>query len=146
MLGDALLAAPIFKESGEVDYYLPKGRWINLITGEKKEGGGWQKEVHDYHSLPLLVRENRILPMGKNETDPAYDYSEGVTLVLSEFTDGGCAMAEIPDTDGEIVMKVRAKREGDEIVVEVEGEGNYSIKNLGKSGKPGLIYEGTRLR
>lgn len=131
MLGDALLAAPIFKESGEVDYYLPKGRWINLITGEKKEGGGWQKEVHDYHSLPLLVRENRIIPMGKNETDPAYDYSEGVTLVLSEFTDGGCAMAEIPDTDGEIVMKVRAKREGDEIVVEVEGEGNYSIKNLG---------------
>lgn len=131
MLGDALLAAPIFKESGEVDYYLPKGRWINLITGEKKEGGGWQKEVHDYHSLPLLLRENRIIPMGKNETDPAYDYSEGVTLVLSEFTDGGCAMAEIPDTNGEIVMKVRAKREGDEIVVEVEGEGNYSIKNLG---------------
>lgn len=45
MLGDALLVAPVFKESGEVNYYLPKGRWINLITGEKKDGGSWQKEV-----------------------------------------------------------------------------------------------------
>ena len=67
MFGPSLLVAPVFKESGEVSYYLPKGTWINLITGEKKEGGTWIKETHDYHSLPLMVRENTILPMGASE-------------------------------------------------------------------------------
>ncbi len=131
MLGDSLLVAPIFKESGEVDYYLPKGKWINLITGEKKDGGSWQREVHDYHSLPLMIRENTILPIGNNETSPVYNYSEGVTLLLSEFTECGCAEAEIPNTEGKTVMRVHARREGDEIIVEVEGEENYTIKNLG---------------
>ena len=50
MFGSSLLAAPVFKESGEVDYYLPKGTWVNLITGETREGGTWYKETHDYHS------------------------------------------------------------------------------------------------
>lgn len=137
MLGDSLLVAPIFKGSGEVDYYLPKGKWINLITGEKKDGGSWQREVHDYHSLPLMVRENTILPIGNNDTSPVYNYSEGVTLLLSEFTECGCATAEIPNTEGKIVMRVHAKREGDEIKVEVEGEGNYTIQNLGS----GIVRE-----
>ncbi len=137
MLGNALLVAPIFKESGEVDYYLPKGKWINLITGEKKDGGSWQHEVHDYHSLPLMIRENTILPIGNNETSTVYNYSDKVTLLLSEFTECGCAVAEIPDTEGKTVMRVYAKREGDEIKVEVEGEGDYTIKNLGS----GIVRE-----
>ncbi|MDU4976557.1 MAG: alpha-xylosidase, partial [Hungatella hathewayi] len=33
MLGDSLLVAPVFKESGEVEYYLPEGVWVNLLTG-----------------------------------------------------------------------------------------------------------------
>ncbi len=85
MFGDSLLVAPIFKENGEVQYYLPEGTWYNLITGLKVEGGKWQKETHDYHSLPLMVRPNTILPMGNNEVDAAYDFADGVTLVLSEF-------------------------------------------------------------
>ena len=137
MLGNALLVAPIFKESGEVDYYLPKGKWINLITGEKKDGGSWQHEVHDYHSLPLMIRENTILPIGNNETSTVYNYSDKVTLLLSEFTECGCAVAEIPDTEGKTVMRVYAKREGDEIKVEVEGERDYTIKNLGS----GIVRE-----
>lgn len=132
MFGPSLLVAPIFKESGEVSYYLPKGTWINLITGEKKEGGTWVKETHDYHSLPLMVRENTILPMGASETEAEYDYADGVTLVLSEFADGASAEVEIPDTKGNTVMKAYAVRKGDEIEVSVEGgNGNFTVRNLG---------------
>ena len=132
MFGPSLLVAPIFKESGEVSYYLPKGTWINLITGEKKEGGTWVKETHDYHSLPLMVRENTILPMGASETEAEYDYADGVTLVLSEFADGASAEVEIPDTKGNTVMKAYAVRKGDEIEVSVEGgNGSFTVKNLG---------------
>ena len=132
MFGPSLLVAPIFKESGEVSYYLPKGTWMNLITGEKKEGGTWVKETHDYHSLPLMVRENTILPMGASEAEAEYDYADGVTLVLSEFADGASAEVEIPDTKGNTVMKAFATRKGDEIEVSVEGgNGNFTVKNLG---------------
>ena len=132
MFGPSLLVAPVFKESGEVSYYLPKGTWINLITGEKQEGGTWIKETHDYHSLPLMVRENTILPMGASETEAEYDYADGITLVLSEFSDGASAEVEIPDTKGNTVMKAYAVRKGDEIEVSVEGgNGNFTVRNLG---------------
>lgn len=132
MFGPSLLVAPVFKESGEVSYYLPKGTWINLITGEKQEGGTWVKETHDYHSLPLMVRENTILPMGASETEAEYDYADGVTLVLSEFSDGASAEVEIPDTKGNTVMKAYAVRKDDEIEVSVEGgNGNFTVRNLG---------------
>lgn len=132
MFGDSLLVAPVFKENGEVQYYLPEGTWYNLITGSKAEGGKWQKETHDYHSLPLMVRPNTILPMGNNEVDAAYDFADGVTLVLSEFSEGAKAEVEIPDLQGSIVMKACAQRHGNEVFVTVEGgNGNFSVKNLG---------------
>lgn len=131
MFGSSLLAAPVFKESGEVDYYLPKGTWVNLITGETREGGTWYKEVHDYHSLPLMVKENTILPMGKNDREAEYDFADGVTLLLSVFADGKEAEAEIPDCRGNIVMKVHAQCRDKEILVHVDGgNGNYSVKSL----------------
>ena len=131
MFGDALLVAPIFKENGEVQYYLPEGTWYNLITEKEVTGGKWQKETHDYHSLPLMVRPNSILPLGNNDQRPDYDYEDGVTLVVSAFDEGAEASVEIPDLSGETVMKVNAKRVGDEIHLHVEGgNGNYTVKSL----------------
>ena len=131
MFGDSLLVAPIFKENGEVQYYLPEGTWYNLITEKEVTGGKWQKETHDYHNLPLMVRPNSILPLGNNDQRPDYDYEDGVTLVVSAFDEGAEASVEIPDLSGETVMKVNAKRVGDEIHLHVEGgNGNYTVKSL----------------
>lgn len=131
MFGSSLLAAPVFKESGEVDYYLPKGTWVNLITGETREGGTWYKETHDYHFLPLMVKENTILPMGNNDREPEYDFADGVTLLLSVFADGKEADVEIPDCRGNVVMKAHAVCRDGEISVHVEGgNGNYTVKSL----------------
>ena len=131
MFGDSLLVAPIFKENGEVQYYLPEGTWYNLITEKEVTGGKWQKETHDYHSLPLMVRPNSILPLGNNDQRPDYDYADGVTLVVSAFDEGAEASVEIPDLSGEMVMKVTAKRVGEEIHLQVEGgNGNYTVKSL----------------
>ena len=131
MFGDSLLVAPIFKENGEVQYYLPEGTWYNLITEKEVTGGKWQKEMHNYHSLPLMVRPNSILPLGNNDQRPDYDYADGVTLVVSAFDEGAEASVEIPDLSGETVMKVTAKRVGEEIHLQVEGgNGNYTVKSL----------------
>jgi len=46
LLGRSLLVAPVFTEDGTVDYYLPAGRWTNLLTGQVQEG--WRREQHDF--------------------------------------------------------------------------------------------------
>ena len=38
MLGDSLLVAPIFNEQGIAQYYLPEGRWTNILPGEVETG------------------------------------------------------------------------------------------------------------
>ncbi len=121
MLGDSLLVAPVFKSSGEVDYYLPKGKWINLITGAEVEGGTWQKEVHDYHSLPLMVRPNSVIAVGHKDNRPDYDFTDQVTLYISYFEDGGQCETDIADLSGNITMHVSARREGDNLYLDVTG-------------------------
>ena len=44
MLGENLLAAPIFNEDGDVEYYLPEGRWVHLLDNRVVEGFGWKQE------------------------------------------------------------------------------------------------------
>jgi len=131
MLGDSLLVAPIFKESGEVEYYLPKGNWVQLFTGEIVEGGEWKKETHDYFSLPLLVKPNSILAVGENYEKPDYDFSENVTFYLSEFEDGASAEIFVTDEKGNKVRKVKAIRNGNVIALTVDGgSDNWDCKLL----------------
>ncbi len=139
MLGDSLLVAPIFKESGEVEYYLPKGKWVQLLTGEVIEGVEWKKETHDYFSLPLLVRPNTILAVGACHDKPDYDFAEGVTFYLSEFEDGASAEIFVTDVKGNKVRKVSATREGNVITVTVDGgSDNWDCKLLANNANDNL--------
>lgn len=133
MLGDALLVAPVFAESGEVEYYLPAGRWVNLLTGEAAEGGCWRKEKHDYFSLPLMVREGRILAVGACDIRSDYDYAHDVTLYLTELADGQSAQTVVPDIYGKTVLTATAVRTGDTILLSVQGgDGSFRYRLLGK--------------
>lgn len=120
MLGESLMVAPVFTKSGDVDYYLPEGVWTNLLTGERKEGGRWVQEVHDFKSLPLMVRENSIVPIGSNCDDVEYDYSKGLRLYLGKIT--GEARCDVCDMYGEKFLTVTARNEGGRITVHFEGK------------------------
>lgn len=132
MLGDALLVAPVFKESGQVDYYVPEGTWYNILTEETIEGGKWHRDVYDYFSMPLLARPNTILAVGDNEDRPDYDYTDNVTLYFVCFQDGAQAETIITDINGNTKMKVKAECKGDEIFVHASGDDkNFTCKVLG---------------
>ncbi len=131
MLGDSLLAAPVFKASGKVEYYVPQGRWYNILTGEEAAGGKWHKESFDYFHMPLLLRPNSILATGAQDVRPDYAYADGATLYLSLFEDGAEAECEVTDLKGKTVLTVRAARKGGTIRVHTEGEdGNIHIRSL----------------
>ncbi len=122
MLGDSLLVAPIFSPNGKVDYYLPKGRWTNFITGQVTEGGGWVHEKHSYMSLPLMVKPNTIIPVGANEHRPDYNLGDGVTFHVFEMQDGETTTACVPTIKGEEAMTVKVSRKGQQVRVQVQGE------------------------
>jgi alpha-D-xyloside xylohydrolase len=122
MLGDSLLVAPVFSCEGKVDYYLPAGRWTNFISGEVIDGGRWVSEIHDYLSLPLLVKPNALIPVGANEVKPDYHYASGVTFHLFELEDGASASARVPTLKGETAMTLSANRNGSEIEIRMKGD------------------------
>lgn len=121
MLGDSLLVAPIFSEEGTVTYYVPEGRWTNYLTGEVKTGGKWYTETFDYFHLPLLVRENTILAVGKEEDRPDYDYQKDTVLKIYQPREGVSAEIEIPDIKGEKIIHAHMQFENGKIKVVSDG-------------------------
>jgi alpha-D-xyloside xylohydrolase len=63
LLGPDLLVAPVFSASGDVEYYLPAGRWTNWFTRETVEGGGWRSERHGFDTVPLWIRAGAVIPV-----------------------------------------------------------------------------------
>jgi alpha-D-xyloside xylohydrolase len=121
MLGDRLLVAPIFKESGEVEYAVPSGGWVNLLTGDLVESAGWHKEKHGYLTLPLLVRPDTLVPFGSDEERPDYDYTKDLTLKAGFFHEGGKDAFVICDLHGKEAGVVKAEMKGGVIRVKAEG-------------------------
>jgi len=121
MLGDALLVAPVFTADGTVSYYLPPGRWTHFLTGAVVEGGRWQRETHDYLSLPLMVRPNSVIPVGADDARPDYDYADGVTFHVFALDDGATAVATVPDAQGREVLRMEVTRAGDTVTARTTG-------------------------
>lgn len=121
MLGDRLLVAPVFQPDGKVSVYLPQGRWTHLLSGETVEGGSWRKETHDFLSLPLYIRPNTILPLGKNNAAPDYDFTEGTEYILPVLEDGRMAEAVVTSPDRRHMVHIAAERTGKTFVITCAG-------------------------
>ena len=135
MFGDSLLVAPIFEETGEVEFYLPKGKWTNFFTNKTRDGPGWFKEHHNFDTLPLYVRENSILVLGKwHETRTVYDYSQGVEVCLYHTKLG--ATATVVDSDGEEIGTLKVGGDG-HLVDQDFLKGAWHVTNNGHSAVKG---------
>jgi alpha-D-xyloside xylohydrolase len=121
MLGDSLLVAPVFTNDGRVSYYVPTGRWTDLLTGKVVQGPAWVHATHDYTSLPLLVRPNTVIPVGEHTDRPDYDYNAGVTLRLYELEKDARLQVEIPSTQGKIETTFSIHRQADLIRIQRQG-------------------------
>lgn len=128
MLGDSLLVAPVFNEQSRAEYYLPEGRWTNLLTGEVKEGRTWYEEYQDYKSIPLYVRENTILPFGSCEEKPDYDYLENLELRIYLIQEDAETKQTVYSQDGIPVLTVSLTRTGREIKIELSKEQEVMLR------------------
>lgn len=88
MLGDSVLVAPVFSEAGDVQFWLPEGRWTHLWHNDEAQGSRWHKQNHDVLSLPVYVRDNTLLALGNNDQKPDYAWNEGTAFQLFSLDDG----------------------------------------------------------
>lgn len=119
MFGDNLLVAPIFNDKSTASYYLPKGKWTNIINNKLIEGEKWIEEKHEYLSIPVLARENSIIPFGNNKDRCDYKYMDNITFHIYEISDNSSIEFAIFDTEASLVCKVKALRICDNITVRV---------------------------
>ena len=130
MLGDRLLVAPVFEESGEVSYYVPAGDWYNLFTGERIAGGTWRKERHGFLTLPLLVRGGTVLPVGVCDNRTDYDFADGAELRAYGLKDGESVRVEIPTPEGRIGSVYTVEKAGGEIRVTTDTKKPYTVREI----------------
>lgn len=118
MLGDGILVAPVFREDGFVDYYLPAGKWTHLLDGRTVEGGRWMRERYDFMSLPLWVRENSVIAMGAHDDTAEYDFEDGVELCCYNVADS--ASVRVPGRTGETRLCATVRRVNGKLVTETD--------------------------
>ncbi|KFY47943.1 hypothetical protein V495_01717 [Pseudogymnoascus sp. VKM F-4514 (FW-929)] len=112
MFGNSLLVAPVFSESGIVDFYVPTGKWVGLLDGQSFTGPAWFTRKYDYFHLPVLLRENKVLLVGKPDK-PDYDWAENITRVLVGAVTETALEVDVPSFSkpGETVEKIRISRD-----------------------------------
>lgn len=134
MLGEKLLVAPIFNAEGKAEYYLPKGRWVHLLTGECREGGRYYEEPYNYFGLPLYMRPGCIVPIGENKHEVEYKYNVGTTFHVAPLADGGIATSTIyAAEDASVQLVVSVERNKEEYAIYLQGKGScrfllYGVK------------------
>lgn len=127
MMGESLLVAPVFHADSHVDYYLPDGLWTSLLDGRKVQGGRWQKETHDFLSLPLMVRPGTVLPMGQCDNRPDYDYTDGLELHVYQLAEGQTVVVKIPDLKGRIAATYTVTMKNGQAEVVTDSEKPYTV-------------------
>jgi len=130
MFGENILVAPIFNDEGFTNTYLPEegGAWTNLLTNEKRAGGRYIAETHDYFSLGLWVKPNSIIAMGC-EKQVVYNYAQAPVLHVYELTDRAeAALYSGVVGDNEAKLQVELERQGANMVMKAQaGHGGFSF-------------------
>jgi alpha-D-xyloside xylohydrolase len=124
MLGSSLLVAPIFRQDNLAEYYLPAGSWTNFLSGEVVEGAQWRREVMNFKQIPLLVRENSIVPLSSDEEKPNWNLNDELTLNLYQIADGASVSVAVHPADSQHPVVFQCHRAGAKFTLASDGRGS----------------------
>lgn len=117
MFGDNLLVAPILNDESIGEFYLPKGKWTDIISGKVYEGERFYREKYDYFSLPCLARPNSIIAYGNFKKSFEYDYLENAEFVIYQPVENSPITEKIYDNEGKEIFSLTAVRHGDNVEI-----------------------------
>jgi alpha-D-xyloside xylohydrolase len=149
MLGTSLLVAPVFRHDNVAEFFLPTGKWTNLLDGRVIGGGRWQQETIDFMHVPLWVRENSIVPMSSNEERPEWSPADELTLNVFAVHDNAdiTAHAASSESSERGVATFRCRRGDGRITIENTAANAKRVRVLLRSARNiGAITNGKLLR
>jgi len=65
MIGNGMMAAPLYENKKSRKVYFPEGVWYNFNTNEKYEGNREYEITTELNQLPLYVRQGTLLPLAE---------------------------------------------------------------------------------
>ena len=68
-------------------------------------GPAWVQQTHGFDSLPLLVRQGAVIPVGAVDDRPDYDWADGVELRWFEPADGQVTTVALGDVVIELAYR-----------------------------------------
>jgi len=77
-------------------------------------------------TLPLMVRENSIIPMGAVNDRVDYEYIDDITLHVFEPKDGDLSVS-ITNLKGEVAATYALHIKGDQVSVDTDSQKAYSV-------------------
>ena len=120
LLGDSLLCAPVFDESGIAEYYLPQGEWFDLfadVSAPGVTGGKWFRRKCGYLEMPVYIRQGTILVLGDFRGDSEYNYLDGAEVLLCGIADGSTVSCQLYKASGGLDCTLTALRQGSQITL-----------------------------
>ena len=120
MLGESLLCAPVFDESGIAEFYLPEGEWFDLLgknDAPLTQGGKWIRRKCSYLEMPVYVKPGSVIVRGDFKDDVCYDYLENAEVLICGLADGQTVSCEIYRAEGGLDLTITAVRAGNRITV-----------------------------
>lgn len=144
MLGDNLLIAPVFREDGIANFYLPEGKWFDIIRGETLEGGKYYSQAYSFMEMPILAKPNSIVTFGDFQDQFEYCYLNGADFMICNLEDGKTATTEVYNKKAKKVATVTATRQGNTIQITADAkEGKTFTVSVAGTDKKVTMQAGT---
>lgn len=110
MLGDSLLCAPVFSSSGTAEFWLPEGKWTDIITGKTTDGGRYVRRTCSYMEMPVYARANSLIAYGDFTDNFEYNYADVVNITWYSPADNIPSCTRICNTEGNVIFELTAVR------------------------------------
>jgi len=119
LLGEDLLVAPVFTDSGTRSVYLPEGEWRDYWTDERYKGGRTVEREVAIDELPLFVRAGSIIAQRK----PTQSVQEGTPdeLELDTMLTDGAACGRFYDGDSDELVDLAVTSANGKLSVDLSG-------------------------
>lgn len=79
LIGDGIMAAPLYREGNTRKVYFPEGVWYNFNTNEVYQGGKEYEIRTSFSEMPIYVKAGTILPLA----EPIQSVKDGVIFNIT---------------------------------------------------------------
>lgn len=144
MLGDELLAAPVYSPGGERTVYLPQGIWTRLDTNERFNGRQTIRVKSE--GAPLFARNGSIVPLAGPVLELHYFPRLGGEFFLFEDDQGEYSQAHAAPAGDVVRLEIESRRDREyEWVVHHQGRPRsvgFEETRLGEVAEARLLSDG----